>query len=154
MSGQDQVKGHNEAFSPFGLSGQLDGLQGDHTHPKCWIDVHKGYCIGMKGILTKGQGQSPVPPNSGLRIWCKILKKNLTRYLPDSYDNTSYLPSHWSDFSGYCIISWNLNLMKPDQAHSQDFIQEGANLSWGQGSPYQKPKLLRFGPLFFWVRPN
>ena len=60
MSGQGQVKGHNEAFSPFGLSGRLDGLERGQTHPKCWIDIRKGYCISTKGIVTKGQGQGQV----------------------------------------------------------------------------------------------
>ena len=56
---------------------------------------------------------SPVSPNSGSRIWHKFLK-NPTNGTPDSCGITSYLASHWSDFSGYCIISWNLNLVKPD----------------------------------------
>ena len=29
----------------------------------------------------------------------------------------SYLTCHWSDFSGYCIISRKLNLVKPDSVH-------------------------------------
>ena len=57
-------------------------------------------------------GQSLVSPNSGSRIWLKI-PKNPTNGIPDSCDITSYLASHWSDFSGYCVISWNLNLVKP-----------------------------------------
>ena len=60
MSGQGQGKGHNESFPPFGLSGRLDGMQRGYAHPKCWIDVHKGYRISTKGILTKGQGQDQV----------------------------------------------------------------------------------------------
>ena len=46
------------------------------------------------------------------RLWCNILKKP-TKGLPDSSDVISYLECHWSDLSGYCIISWNLNLAKP-----------------------------------------
>ena len=58
MSGQGQVKGHNETmFSPFGISGRLDGLGRGQTHSKCLIDIRKGYCISTKGIFTKGQGQ-------------------------------------------------------------------------------------------------
>ena len=51
MSGPGQVKGHNEAFSHFGVLGWLDELQRAHTHPKCWEDVHEGYGMSMKGIL-------------------------------------------------------------------------------------------------------
>ena len=29
-------------------------LQRGHTHPKCWIDVHKRYCVSTRGILTIG----------------------------------------------------------------------------------------------------
>ena len=47
------------------------------------------------------------------RIWRKIMK-NLTYGIPDRCGVTSYLASHWSDFSGCCVISWNLNLMKLD----------------------------------------
>ena len=56
---------------------------------------------------------SPVSQNSDSRIWCKILK-NQTNGMPDSFDVTSYLAFHWLDFLGYCIISWNLNFVKPD----------------------------------------
>ena len=41
---------------------------------------------------------SPVSPNSGSRIWCKILK-NLSNGMSDSCEITSYLASHWSHFS-------------------------------------------------------
>ena len=53
VSGQGQVKFHNEAFSHFGLSGRLGGLQKAHTHPKCWIIVHKESSMSMKDILKK-----------------------------------------------------------------------------------------------------
>ena len=53
VSRQGQVKGHNEAYSPFVFSGQLDGLQRGQTHPKSWIHLQKGYCISTKGIFTK-----------------------------------------------------------------------------------------------------
>ena len=53
MSGQGQVKDQNEAFSHFGLSGGLDGLQRAPTHPKCCVNVHEGYCISAKAILEK-----------------------------------------------------------------------------------------------------
>ena len=59
-SGQGQVKGHNDAFSSFALSGRLDGLQRGQTYPKCWLDIQKGYCISTKGILTKAQRQGQV----------------------------------------------------------------------------------------------
>ena len=64
-------------------------------------------------------GQSPVSPNSGSRTqksdakWHTILN-NLTNVRPDSCVITSYLACHWSNFSGYYIIYWNLNLVKPD----------------------------------------
>ena len=60
VSGQGQVKDPNEAFSRFGLSSRLDGLQRGHTHSKCWIDAHKEYCIRKKDILKKGQVQGQV----------------------------------------------------------------------------------------------
>ena len=60
MSGQGQVKGHSETFSSFGLSGRLDGIERGQTHPKCWIDIRKGYCISTKGIFSKGQCQGQV----------------------------------------------------------------------------------------------
>ena len=74
----------------------------------------------IKGIFTfhhdgsiKLTDLSPVSPNSGSRIWCKILK-NLTKGMPDSSDVISSLTFHWLAFSGYCFLSWNLNLVKPD----------------------------------------
>ena len=58
--------------------------------------------------------QSWVSPISGSgRIWFNILK-NLANGMPDSSDIISSLACHWLDFSGYCIISWNLNLVNPD----------------------------------------
>ena len=70
MSGQSQVKCHDEVFSSFGLLGRLDGLQRGETHPKCWINVLKvncipstylcPSCISTKGIFTKDQGQVQV----------------------------------------------------------------------------------------------
>ena len=57
--------------------------------------------------------QSRVSPNLGFRIWHNSLK-NLTNGMPDKIWHQSYLASHWLDFSGYCIISWNLKLAKPD----------------------------------------
>ena len=33
--------------------------------------------------------------------------------MPDSSD-ISYLACHWLDFSGHCVISWNLKSVKPD----------------------------------------
>ena len=53
MSGQGQVKGHNEVFSHFGAPGRLDGLQRAHTHSKYWVHVQEGYCMNMNGILKK-----------------------------------------------------------------------------------------------------
>ena len=35
------------------------------------------------------------------------------------------------------------------QARSQDFVQEGANLPWAQGTPYQNPKTPRIWPTIF-----
>ena len=55
---QGQVKGHNETVSRFGVPGRVDGLQRTHTHPKCWVNVHEGYRMRMKGQcqgqVTKG----------------------------------------------------------------------------------------------------
>ena len=34
--------------------------------------------------------------------------------MPDKMWRRSYLASHWSDFSGFCITSLNPNLVKPD----------------------------------------
>ena len=48
-----------------------------------------------------------------LRIGCKILE-NMTNGMQHSYDAISYLASHWSDSSGCCIISQNLNFVKLD----------------------------------------
>ena len=50
VSGQGNVKGHHEAFSHFGLLGRLDELQRVHTHQKCCVNSHEGYCMGTKGI--------------------------------------------------------------------------------------------------------
>ena len=52
-----------------------------------------------------------VSPNSGFRIWCKILK-DLTNEAPDKMWCHSSPASHWLDFSGYGIISRNMNLVK------------------------------------------
>ena len=60
-----------------------------------------------------GGALSRVSPISGSRIWRNILK-NPTNGMPDSSDVISYLACHWSDFSGYCVSSWNLNMVKPD----------------------------------------
>ena len=40
------------------------------------------------------------------------------------------------------------------QAHSQDFIQEEANLALAQGTPYQKLKTPQIWPTVFWVWAN
>ena len=56
---------------------------------------------------------SPVPPSSGFRIWCNILK-NSTKGVPDNMWRHRYLAPHWSDFSRFCIISLNLKLVEPD----------------------------------------
>ena len=48
--------------------------------------------------------QSQVSPNLGFRIWCNALK-NPTNGMPDKIWHQSYLASHWSDYSGYCIIA-------------------------------------------------
>ena len=53
MSGPGQVKDHIEAFSHFVVPGWLDELQKAHTHLKCWVNVHEGYRMSMKGILEK-----------------------------------------------------------------------------------------------------
>ena len=74
--------------------------------------------IGNVGqwLLTYIRFHSPVSPSSGSRIWRKILK-NPTNGTPDSCDVKSYLAFHRLDFSGYCIISWNLNLVEPGSDH-------------------------------------
>ena len=66
-----------------------------------WLHVRRGSELHKSYILVV---QSLISPNSGSRIWCKILK-NPTNRMPDSCDVISYLASHWSDFSGYCVIS-------------------------------------------------
>ena len=51
MSGPSQVKGHNGAFSHFGVPGRLDELQRNSAHPNGWANVHEG--MSMKGIVEK-----------------------------------------------------------------------------------------------------
>ena len=70
-------------------------------------------CLKSHPCSSVGRALSWVPPISGSRIWCNILK-NSTNGMPDSSDIMSYLACHWLDFSGYCIISWNLKFVKPD----------------------------------------
>ena len=53
MSGEGQVKDHNEAFSHFVAPGRLDRLQRAHTRPKWWVNVHEGYCTSMNVIPKK-----------------------------------------------------------------------------------------------------
>ena len=50
-----QVKGHNEAFSHFGLPGRLGGLQRAHTHRKCWVNVNEGCCMSTEGIRKRSR---------------------------------------------------------------------------------------------------
>ena len=66
---------------------------------------------------------SSVSPNWCFGIWCHILK-NPINGIPDYCDITSNLVSHWSDLSGFCIISWNPNLVKldPDQIRHPDVL--------------------------------
>ena len=47
--------------------------------------------------------------------------------MPDSCNITSYLVSYWPDFSGFCIIPWNLNLVK---LGSGDFRIDILNEQW------------------------
>ena len=64
------------------------------------------------------QDQSTVSPNSGSRTWRQILK-NPANGMPDGYHVTSCLASHWWGFSGFCVTSWILNLVKPDSDHRE-----------------------------------
>ena len=42
---------------------------------------------------------------------------------------------------------------RSSQAHSHDFVHEGANLARVQGTPYQKRKTPRIWPTIFWFGP-
>ena len=79
-----------------------------HDNVPTAASVEQGW--EMEDAQTFLSGVSPI---SGSRLWCNILN-NLTNGMPDSSDVISYLACHWWDFSGHCIISWNLNLVKPD----------------------------------------
>ena len=85
------------------------------------------------------------------RIWHKILK-NLTNGMQNSYDVTSDMAAHWSDFTGYCIISWNLNLVKPDSGLKIEIIfiwhrfWPKSCQNWSKNGKIAK--FVRFWPIF------
>ena len=82
--------------------------------PRCrrpWILSSNGWWRTLDEAIHDNQMR--VAPISGSRKLHNILK-NPTTGMPDSSDVISYMACHWSDFSGHCIISWNLNLVKPD----------------------------------------
>ena len=77
MSNQGQVKGHSQAFSHFGLSGLLDRLQIDHTHPQCWVNVHGGYCMSTKGMVMVRSQKITKHKHAVQHVSCVILHADI-----------------------------------------------------------------------------
>ena len=102
MSCHGKFKGHNEAFSHFGISGRLDGLQRSQTHPKCWVNVHEGYCMSMKGILTKVKAK--VRSGHERSLWNKNQRHTLRHVFSESF---------CTQISMVTVI-WTYDVMKSD----------------------------------------
>ena len=80
---------------------------------RCWTTAARRPCPPSLSANASGRSESGFT-KFRFQDMTQYPKKNLTNGMPDKTWRQSYLACHWSDFSGYSVISWNLNLLKPD----------------------------------------